>query len=71
MLRQIAPFWGGKTLLTVRSTLRDGANIVASAETTQAVSTGNFSWAGWRMVFSRAADDLVGKMVGKSWKEES
>ena len=63
-LRPILPMWG-KTVLTVKGEIKEGGQIVASAEAKQAISFGHgtFTVNAWRKIFAPAADELVSQLV--------
>jgi hypothetical protein len=63
-LRPILPMWG-KTVLTLKGEVREGGQVVASAETNQAMTFGHgtFTIGAWRKVFAQAAEDLVSQLV--------
>jgi hypothetical protein len=63
-LRPILPMWG-KTVITVKADLRDGGQVIASAETQQVITFGHetFTVGAWRKIFAGAAEDLVSQLV--------
>jgi hypothetical protein len=63
-LRPILPMWG-KTVLTLKGDLKEGGQVVASAETQQAMSFGHgtFTIGAWRKIFAGAAEEFVSQLV--------
>jgi hypothetical protein len=63
-LRPILPMWG-KTVLTVKGDVKEGGQVVASAEVKQAMTFGHgtFTIGAWRKIFAGAAEELVSQLV--------
>lgn len=62
--RCLFPMWG-KTVLAVKCDLKQGDQVIATAESkeTFSIGSGTFTIGAWKKVFTRVADDLVNKLT--------
>ncbi len=65
-LRNVLPRWG-KSSIEVRCVVVDGDRVIASLDTSQAITLGqgSFTTNAWREVFKLAAEDIVKRILTK------
>ncbi|MFP5212152.1 MAG: hypothetical protein ACLGPL_02110 [Acidobacteriota bacterium] len=65
----LRPFYPplGKTVLTVRCDIKDQGRVIATIESSHAISLGSdtFTWAAWRKIFDEVSQDIVNKIAAR------